>query len=113
MPWWCVTWWCEVEEAVLSAATVPSGLCEEVLKTWDARPDVARQRDLRGSDGVGASQVMAVGPLESKVVDKPRLPLANLAAKGNHSENDELVARGGVPPVVVARLFLGTVKLLD
>ena len=103
----------QIEEAMLPAAAVPGGLREEVLEAWDARADVSRQRDFRGSDGVGASQVVTVRAFETEIVHKPRLSLANLAAESDHAEDDELVTRGGVPPVVIARLFLCAVELLN
>ena len=56
---------------------------------------------------------MAVGALEPEVMHQPRLAFTDLPTQGNHAEDDELVARGGVPSVVVAWLFLGAVELLN
>ena len=96
-PWWQPP----DQEAMLPAAAVSGGLCKEVLEAWDAGSHVSRQRDFGGSNGVGASQVMAVGALEPEVVHQPRLAFTDLATQGNHAEDDELVARGGIPSVVV------------
>ena len=103
----------QIKEAMLPAAAVSGGLCKEVLEPWDAGSHVSRQRDFGGSNGVGASQVMPVGALKPKVVHQPRLAFTDLATQGNHAEDDELVARGGIPSVVVPWLFLGAVELLD
>ena len=56
---------------------------------------------------------MPVGALEPEVVHQPRLAFTDLATQGNHAEDDELVARGGIPSVVVPWLFLGAVELLN
>ena len=103
----------QIKKAMLPTAAISSGLCKEVLEAWDARSHMSRQRDFGGSNGVGSSQVMAVGALEPEVMHQPRLAFTDLPSQGNHAEDDELVARGGIPPVVVAWLFLGAVELLN